>query len=163
MSAKQSAVAIRKDLRNVFPATIFSVTIGRGSGVDSVRVRWTDGPTVKLVESHLGKYERGHFDGMTDSYDYSNRRDDVPQTRYLFTSRDISPTLANRCIRQIAAFWGGVDSVPEAVPGYFGHMLEPAVEDKLVRADLNRTRDNWGCSIRRAAENATEFAGELVR
>ena len=52
-----------------------------------MRISWTNGVTVAMVEAITSKYKLGHFDGMTDSYEYSNRRDDVPQVAYVFLSR----------------------------------------------------------------------------
>lgn len=77
---------VKAELKKAFPNVKFSVT----SDSDSVRVNWTNGVTVKMVEEITGKYKLGHFDGMTDSYEYSNRRHDVPQVSYVFLSRDIS-------------------------------------------------------------------------
>jgi hypothetical protein len=79
--------SIKKELQENFPGVKFSVTSG---GADSVRVRWTDGPTSNQVEEFTSKYQRGHFNGMEDIYEYSNRRNDIPQTNYVFESRDMS-------------------------------------------------------------------------
>lgn len=60
-----AATNIRKELKAAFPTVKFSVT----SEYDSVRVNWTDGPTVKMVEAVTGKYQSGSFDGMNDIYE----------------------------------------------------------------------------------------------
>ena len=55
------------------------------SGGDSVTIKilsGTDDSFAKLKE-YSRKYQSGHFDGMTDMYEYSNSRDDIPQTKYL--------------------------------------------------------------------------------
>ena len=57
---------------------------------DSVSIRWEDGATGAEVRAISGKYQYGHFDGMTDMYEYSNRRDDIPQSKYVSDSRDMS-------------------------------------------------------------------------
>lgn len=80
---------------------------------------------------------------------------------FIFTNRTISPTLANKCIAQVAAYWGGVEVAPIAVAGYFGHDLQPAIGNNPVRADLGGFHHDWHSSIRRAAENRTEFAREV--
>jgi len=79
--------SIKKELIENFPGIKFSVT----SSGSSVRVHWTDGPTRDQVEEFTSKYQMGHFDGMTEMYEYSNRRDDIPQTNYVMESRDMSP------------------------------------------------------------------------
>jgi hypothetical protein len=164
LDSKDTAKAIRAELKATFPACKFSVVTERGSMVSSVRISWTDGPTTKRVEAVVGKYEAGHFDGMDDSYHYDEDRTVTVDgevftagCQYVFTSRTISPDLANKCIAQVAAYWGRVENIPTAVPGYFGHSLNGRENDK-VREDLDHVRDTWSCSIRRAAEDATEFA-----
>lgn len=76
---------------------------------------------------------------------------------YIFTNRHVSAALANRCIKQIAEYWGGVEQVPVAVEGYFGHKLEPDIGRKPVRPDLDWNRNDWDSCIHRAAADRTEF------
>ena len=56
------------------------------AGGDSVRLRFNAGSddAVKQLEDYSHQFKQGHFDGMNDIYEYSNSRDDVPQTKYLF-------------------------------------------------------------------------------
>jgi hypothetical protein len=86
-----AASAIRRELKAAFPTVAFRVTSKGYSMGDHVDVRWTDGPTTNQVDSLIGKYQYGSFDGMIDLYEYTNVRDDIPQTKYVMTSRDISP------------------------------------------------------------------------
>jgi hypothetical protein len=51
------AKLIRKELKNKFPGTKFSVRASRFSLGESISVRWTDFPTVKQVENHIKQYE----------------------------------------------------------------------------------------------------------
>jgi hypothetical protein len=101
-----AAKMIRQDLKKHFPATKFRVTTKSYSGGDHVRIRWTDGPTDKQVSSLVNRYEYGHFDGMQDLYEYSNRRDDIPQTKYLFTEREHSVAEIERAAAEINAKYG---------------------------------------------------------
>ena len=89
-SQAQAAAAIRSELKVAFPGITFGVRSDSGSMTDSVHISWIDGPTVKEVEAITGKYQQGHFDGMTDMYEYSNTRKDIPQTKYVMESRTIS-------------------------------------------------------------------------
>lgn len=77
---------VKAELKKAFPGVKFSVT----SDYDSVKINWTNGPSQKKVDDITDKYEMGHFDVMTDCYCYSNCRDDIPQVKYVFTSRTIS-------------------------------------------------------------------------
>ena len=93
------AKRIRSELAKAFPAIKFSVTSKSYSGGDSVHVSWTDGPTSEQVDRIAGKYEAGHFDGMTDMYEYCDRVQEVtasgkietrPDAKYVMTNRHIS-------------------------------------------------------------------------
>jgi hypothetical protein len=86
----QAAKQIRAILKEQFPTVTFKVTSDSFSGGDAVRIEWTDGPTTKQVDALVDKYQYGHFDGMIDLYEYSNRRTDIPQSKYVHTQRDIS-------------------------------------------------------------------------
>jgi hypothetical protein len=77
---------VKAELKSEFPGVKFSVT----SDYNAVRVSWTNGPSHKKVDEITSKYKMGHFDGMTDSYEYTNRRHDIPQVSYVFLNRDIS-------------------------------------------------------------------------
>jgi hypothetical protein len=161
---KQTAAMVRKLLRLAFPACRFSVTTGRGAGVSSVRISWTDGPTVQRVNEIVGQFEAGHFDGMQDMYVRTNDRVLVINgqqyeagCRYIFTDRKISAELAAKCIAQVVAYWGGVEQVPTPIDGSFGFRLQP--EDLMfepVRPDLSSTSHSWNAEIHRVAEDRTE-------
>jgi hypothetical protein len=81
---------------------------------------------------------------------------------YVSTVRNISAELARKCVAQIVAFWGGVDYIPTIIEGPHGHyaLENDADYNRSVRPDLTHYRNDWSESIRRAAEDATEFARE---
>lgn len=85
-----AAQAIRQDLKKAFPGVKFRVRSSSFSMGNSVDVDWTDGPTRSEVDRIIGRYQYGHFDGMQDLYEYSNRRDDLPQAKYVSGSRSMS-------------------------------------------------------------------------
>lgn len=66
-SAVDSAKLLRATLRDRFPATTFSVRIGRGTAYGNCYIHWTDGPSVDLVQTVTAQFEGHGFDGMTDS------------------------------------------------------------------------------------------------
>ena len=86
----QAAQLIRKDLKKNYPGTKFSVTSESFSMGDAVRIAYTDGPSYKSVDELVGKYQYGHFDGMTDMYENSNSIEGLPQTKYVQVNRRIS-------------------------------------------------------------------------
>lgn len=89
-SSANCAIAIREELKKHFPKIKFSVTSSNFSGGDSVRVKWTDGPTEKQVREFTSKYQYGRFNGMEDIYEYTNSRQDIPQSKYVQEERQIS-------------------------------------------------------------------------
>lgn len=162
-SAVDSAKALRKALKEAFPACKVSVALDRGTAYGYADVRWTDGPTVKRVREIVDRFEGEGFDGMTDSaIHYRVKLPDGRQSglRLINESRTISPALARRCAEQIAAFWGGIESIPEIREGYGGFYDMPQGWDP-VRDDLgqhgDRMHHSWHSSIRRCAEDRTEF------
>ena len=85
-----AAAAIKAELSQKYPHIKFSVKSSSFSMGSSVTVSWEDGCTTKEVEKIIGKYQYGHFNGMEDIYESSNRRDDIPQAKYVSTSRSMS-------------------------------------------------------------------------
>ncbi len=153
LNPKSSAVLIRKILKGAFPATAFSVTIGRGAGVSAVDVRWTDGPTAARVEALVKGFEQGRFDGMTDSYEYRRGADRYliidGQTyergaNYVSCARTITPALKARCAAQVAAYYGlTVPALPIT-----------AAQD---REAMSRTGYWWDSLIWQCASDRTRF------
>ena len=86
----KAASEIRKILKREFPKTKFKVISQSYSMGSSVDVYWFDGPTKDAVQSLISQFQYGHFDGMTDMYEYSNSRDDIPQVKYVCTNRRMS-------------------------------------------------------------------------
>jgi hypothetical protein len=66
LTCAETAKLIRAQLKKRFPKTKFSVVSKTYSGGASITVKWTDGPTAKLVESVTSAYAGGGFDGMID-------------------------------------------------------------------------------------------------
>lgn len=95
-SAALAAKAIRKELKEKFPGVKFSVRSSNFSMGNSVDIAYDtvlhgeqdgDGKApASEVWKVANKYQYGHFDGMTDSYEYSNRHDDLPQAKYVHVS-----------------------------------------------------------------------------
>lgn len=85
-----TSAAIKAELKANFSGVKFSVTSEDFAGGNSVNISWNDGPTVKQVEEFTSKYQYGHFNGMEDMYENTNRRDDIPQAKYISESRSMS-------------------------------------------------------------------------
>ncbi len=86
----QAAKEVRKVLKAKFPTVKFSVTSESFSMGDAVRVEYYDGPTRAAVEAEVNHFQYGSFDGMTDTYNYTNKIAGLPQTKYLTVKRNPS-------------------------------------------------------------------------
>lgn len=83
-----AAKGIKSILKVKYPHIKFAVKSERYSGGDSVRVSWNLGIKTEEIEKLVKDYEYGHFDGMNDIYEYSNVKKGIPQTKYLFCTRE---------------------------------------------------------------------------
>lgn len=92
------AKVIRQELKIQYPQTKFEVRSETFSGGNSVDVSWTDGPTTEQVNKIIKKYQYGHFDGMIDCYEISNRNDDIPQVKFVQTQRTMSDETKQKII-----------------------------------------------------------------
>jgi len=114
------AKAIREELKQAFPNwyaferyvktyTKFSV---RGGGYSStVNIFWTDGPTTSQVEEITEKYQYGHFDGMIDCYEFSNKRNDIPQAKFVFAKREYSEDIILKTAKTAQANYGDLAEI----------------------------------------------------
>lgn len=84
----QAAKAIRQELKGAFPTVKFSVRSQGYSMGDHVEVRYDAELAPEKIHAIVDKYQYGHFDGMTDYYESSNQRDDIPQSKYVFVYRN---------------------------------------------------------------------------
>jgi glyceraldehyde-3-phosphate dehydrogenase/erythrose-4-phosphate dehydrogenase len=111
--AAKAAKMIRQELKKAFPSTKFSVTSSNYSMGDSVRIDWTDGVTTDQVNAIVRKYQYGSFDGMTDSYNYTNSRNDIPQAKYVQTHRRYSEQAEMTCFEEVKSAYHGFESVTD--------------------------------------------------
>jgi hypothetical protein len=80
------SAAVRKELKEKFPKVKVRVTSSNFSMGDSVTVYviGQERDVVDRIRDVADKYQEGHFDGMTDMYEYSNRIEGLPQAKYVF-------------------------------------------------------------------------------
>jgi len=104
--AARAAKEIRKILKENFPGVKFSVRSDNYSMGNSVQVEWVDGPTEKQVNELVGHYEYGSFDGMQDLYVIDNKREDIPQTKYLQEQRNLSQKTWGALMEQVEQIHG---------------------------------------------------------
>lgn len=105
--AAQCAKLTRLILKTNFPETKFTVRCENYAGGNSVTVSYVDGPCSKKVEE-LTEYrlQYGHFDGMTDCYEYSNGNEELPQVKFFFVNREISEGQKEKARQEIMKNYG---------------------------------------------------------
>lgn len=103
--AALAAKAIKEELKKQYPTVKFSVKSENYSMGDNVSVSWCDGPTCREVEKITDKYQYGSFNGMEDIYELTNCRNDIPQTKYLLTSRTPSQLIEEKIINWVKNYW----------------------------------------------------------
>ena len=100
---------IRRELKDAFPKTKFSVRSQSFSGGDDINISWTDGPTTEEVEKITGKYQEGYFNGMEDIYEYSKTNvwpDVFGGAKYVMTNRSYSNEAYLQAVAEIEKEWG---------------------------------------------------------
>jgi len=99
---------LRRELKDAFPETKFSVRSSSFSGGDDINVNWTDGPTTEEVEKISGKYQQGNFNGMEDIYEYSGSvwPNVFGGAKYVMTSRSSSNEAYLQAVAEVEREWG---------------------------------------------------------
>lgn len=90
-----------------------SDSFSMGDSVD-VDVKNIPPDDLEKIKSELGQYKYGHFNGMEDIYEYSNRRDDIPQTKYLSIHCEYSEELRQKAWDYIRANLSEAADGPES-------------------------------------------------
>ena len=99
-SQARAASCIRRDLKEKFPQVKFAVRSSSYAGGDSVDVSWTDGPTYDDINSLVKKYQ----------YEYTNTRDDIPQSKYVQCQRTLSDEVQAKTWERLKATQAGCEN-----------------------------------------------------
>ena len=132
-----AAKLIRQELKALgIPARVTSKTYAGGC---SIRVSMIDQPVTirEQVIKLCDKYEYGTFDGMTDCYNIDNRRDDIPQVKYLFVDNAISNAKRQEVWDNLRVRWG-LDAFPASYAKAANERLENEYVSQLVWQEFNR-------------------------
>jgi hypothetical protein len=135
--AAQAAKAIKQELKKTFPGIKFSVRSDNFSMGDSVHIGWTDGPTVKQVDTVVDKYQYGHFNGMEDIYENSNNRNDLPQAKFVMADRKISEERYQKELEILKKDYNGYENA--TVDSYVNdNYVYTTIYRRLVDQDLSK-------------------------
>ena len=67
----------------------------------------------EAVESFACRFQYGHFDGMVDCYEYSNRIEGVPQVKFVFVSNEFTAEQRASAYRFLRDNMHGYSDLPE--------------------------------------------------
>jgi len=98
---------IRMELKLCFPGIKFSIKSQSFSMGNAVRVKWEDGPTEQQVSDIISKYEQGSFNGMTDSYEYSQDKFTKVYggAKYVTLARSYTDLAFSKAINKVTSQW----------------------------------------------------------
>jgi hypothetical protein len=65
-----------------------------------------------LVQKLCRRYQEGHFDGMTDCYEYSNTNSDLPQVKFVHVINDVSDATLQEVYDYLRQHFAGGDELP---------------------------------------------------
>lgn len=129
--AARCAALIRKTLKGWgIAAHVRSSNFSMG---DSVDVHLLDDPRPEVVEraeSFCKGLQDGHFDGMTDSYEYAHHDDGLPRAKYVMVQVEYSDTLREEARAYLQECLGDADAnkidreLYRCLAGSFGHFWD---------------------------------------
>jgi hypothetical protein len=124
-NAAQAAKIIRDVMKHHgVKGRVTSKTYSGGSSVD-VTLDECLPATREQVELFASRFQYGEFDGMTDSYNYTNRDDSIPQVRFVFVRVDWTQETidaAKQCARDMGYDEIGADRMAwDLLSGRFGN------------------------------------------
>ena len=104
-TAALTARAIRKELEKTHPNTKFRIRSENFAGGDAVNISYIDSCPTEEIKKLTDKYQYGHFDSHQDMYESSNNRDDIPQTKYIQVTRELSDTAKKQLTEKLMRYW----------------------------------------------------------
>lgn len=128
---KPAASNIRVELKTAFPKVKFTVRTDHGT----IRVGWTDGPTVEAVKVVTSKYEGGSFDGMEDLYTHKDTPFKVVfgSAKYIFENRSYSEETVKAAVAFINKRYGWSLSPEKYSLGHLAHNESREIHNYLER------------------------------
>jgi len=108
------------------------------AGGSSVTVSLADElpATAALVRGFTGRFQYGHFDGMSDMYVYSNSRDDLPQVGFIFVNNSYSDEVQQAAWDWCKSYWADMEAAPASYNDAWQHRTAHGMNgrDMLNRA-----------------------------
>ncbi len=117
------AVEVAKIIRKELKKHGIEATVRKSSyRCVNIKVRNQLPATIEAINSFCSQFKLGHFDGMTDCYEYSNSNSDLPQVEYIFVDNNFSREMVDAAEQYIAdnydtSTWGTFekDTMPRQI------------------------------------------------
>lgn len=138
----QAAASIRKILKREYPEIKFKVRCDNYSMGSSVDVSWTDGVATEIIQKFIDQYQYGHFNGMEDIYEISNRKD-MPQAKYCMAKRTISDKVYEDAFQFAKKYYANIDDTMTLNSWYepYNTTIRNMLWRKLNKMDLRKGFD----------------------
>ena len=126
-----------------------NVRASTASMTSSVNVTiYAQAPWVKAaVETFANKFQYGHFDGMTDMYEYSNTNDDLPQVKFVFVNNEFDADDMQRAFDFLRNNFAGYENFK----GTYDDHANNSVNGNWVSTEVHQVLN--GCMDSRIAGN----------
>jgi len=109
-----AAKAIRTELKkNGIKAKVRSSSFSMGNSVN-VTVYNQLPQAMKEIEAFCNRFQYGHFNGMEDIYEYSNRNEDLPQVKFVSVNNEISEDLYQAAWDWMKEIYADMENAPES-------------------------------------------------
>ena len=114
-----AAKMIRKELKDRgIKASVRASTASMTSSVDVDIKQDLHPDAVAEIKAFVDQFQYGSFDGMQDLYEYTNRRDDLPQVKYTFVRVEYSDEIK----QAVAKYIGEINGIGEYEQDRYRHM-----------------------------------------
>jgi hypothetical protein len=115
-TTKETAAALRRNLKVQWPGVKFSVRMASGTAYGWLRVSYEDGPQWQEVKAYTDAYTWASFNSMTDSYDirpedsvggeWTTEDGERVWKKYSATSINVTRTFSQAALDRAAQFAG---------------------------------------------------------
>ena len=136
----QAAALIRKELKaNGIKGSVRSSQASMMNAVDVTLINPLPA-TIKAVTEYANQYQYGSFNSMEDLYEYSNRRKDIPQVKYVSVDPDYTDDMYQAAWDHCRDFYADCADLPES----YIEARDLRVGDEWVANRVHKTLRNEG-------------------
>ena len=143
-----AAKMIRKELKSrKIKATVRARTYSGGDSID-VTVYNQLPAAMEEIKAFCNQFQMGHFDGMVDCYEYSNRRDDIPQVSYVMVSNEISDEIKQAAWDWMRGYYADMENAPESFKDAGSFQALGTWADQALWRVLNGSEGSFWTSLK---------------